>query len=144
MQSTSYVLTWYNSASAGVPLHIAYDPIEAREPSFVSEKHAGDYKGGLCMAQILRYSDTPVGKYDELAILPGSWTGVGPEGSQKNDMSITGIWVSQETTLMNGRRNWNIPKFALALTKSYAKLTSTLTGILHALSGLARFLHHSP
>jgi len=51
-----------------VPLDIVYDPIEAREPSFTSEKHAGDYKGGLCMAQVLRYSYIPVGKYVELAI----------------------------------------------------------------------------
>ena len=62
------------------------------------------------MAQILRYSETPVGSYDELAILPGCFAGIGPKGIKMKDMRITGIWVSQDTTLMNGRRNWNIPK----------------------------------
>ena len=64
------------------------------------------------MAQIIRYSETPVGSYDELALLPGYFNGVGPEGEKKKDLRITGIWVSQETTLMNGRRNWGIPKYA--------------------------------
>ena len=72
------------------------------------------------MAQIIRYSDTPVGSYDELAILPGYFNGVGAAGTQRKDLRITGIWVSQEATLVNGRRNWNIPKcvsygFAVAL-----------------------------
>ncbi|KAK4690871.1 hypothetical protein P7C71_g6016, partial [Lecanoromycetidae sp. Uapishka_2] len=107
-KATAYVLSWYNSASAGLPIDIAYDPLEANDPSFSSEGHVGTYKGGLCMAQVLRYSETPVGSYDELALLPGFWTGV--QGSKKKDSRITGIWVSQEATLMNGRRNWNIPK----------------------------------
>ncbi len=64
------------------------------------------------MAQIIRYSDTPVGTYDELALLPGYFNGVGPEGKKRKDLRVTGIWVSQEATLMNGRRNWNIPKYA--------------------------------
>lgn len=141
-KATAYVLSWYNSASAGLPLDIAYDPLEARDPSFSSEGNAGTYKGGLCMAQILRYSETPVGTYDELAILPGFWTGVGAEGSKKKDSRITGIWVSQETALMNGRRNWNIPKFAIYLPKGMDKnLISILIGTSRASYSLPRTLH---
>ena len=106
-----YVLSFYNSASAGLPLSIAYDPLEADTASFSSEKEAGKYGGGLCMAQIIRYRETPVGSYDELAILPGTFSGVGPDGGKKRDSRITGIWVSTKETLINGRRNWNIPKF---------------------------------
>lgn len=62
------------------------------------------------MAQIIRYSETPVGPYDELALLPGYFNGVGPDGEKRKDFRVTGIWVSQEATLMNGRKNWNIPK----------------------------------
>jgi len=111
-KSTTWVLPFYNSASSGLPLDIAYDSLEAGAPSFTSQKDAGSYKGGLCMAQIIRYSDTPVGTYDELALLPGYFNGVGPEGKKRKDLRVTGIWVSQEATLMNGRRNWNIPKYA--------------------------------
>lgn len=109
---SAYLLPFYNSASSGVPLGIAYDPLEANATSFSSQKNAGTYKGGLCFAQIIRYTDTPVGSYDELAVLPGYFNGVGPNREKKKDLRITGIWVSQETTLMNGRKNWNIPKYA--------------------------------
>lgn len=67
------------------------------------------------MAQIIRYSDTPVGTYDELALMPGYFHGVGKEGGKMKDLRVTGIWVSQEATLMNGRRNWNIPKYVFSM-----------------------------
>lgn len=104
---TAYVLPWYNSASSGIPIDIAYSPLEANASSFSSEKDAGKYKGGLCMAQVIRYRETPVGEYDELALLPGCFEG--PDGKE-NDLRITGIWVSSKQSLMNGRNNWNIPK----------------------------------
>jgi len=109
-KATAYILTFYNSASSGLPRDIVYDTLEAEASSFSSEQDAGTYRGGLCMAQIIRYSETPIGPYDELAILPGYFNGVGPAGEKKKDLRITGTWVSQETTLMNGRKNWNIPK----------------------------------
>lgn len=109
-KATIYVLSFYNSASATLPLDIAYDPLELHAESFSSEKEVGKYVGGLGMAYIVRYTDTPVGTYDELAIIPGSFSKVGPDGKKEKNSMITGIWVSQETTLMNGRKNWNIPK----------------------------------
>lgn len=68
---TAYVLPFYNFRPSGLSLNIAYDPLEADEPSFSSEKEAGRYIGGLAFAQIIRYHDTPVGAYDELTLLPG-------------------------------------------------------------------------
>ena len=107
---TAYVLAFYNSSSAGLPRHVVYDSLEAGASAFSSESDAGVYKGGLCMAQIIRYNETPVGPYDELAILPGYFSGVGSTGKRNRDLRVTGIWVSQEATLLNGRKNWNIPK----------------------------------
>ena len=89
---------------------MVYDQLEAGACSFSAEKDAATYRGGLCMAQIIRYSETPVGPYDELAILPGYFDDVGSKGEKRRDLRITGIWVSQQATLMNGRKNWNIPK----------------------------------
>ena len=54
------------------------------------------------MTQIIRYSETPVGPYDELAILPGAFEVTGPDKRTSKDLRITGIWVSQNVTLMNG------------------------------------------
>ena len=62
------------------------------------------------MAQILRYSETPVGAYDELCIIPGHFSAPEKLGLKGKFMRITGIWVSQEATCRNGRELWNIPK----------------------------------
>ena len=82
--------------------------------------------------QILRYTDTPVGTYDELAIMPGHFAtpqqvkAVGCGGKKHN--RITGIWVSQEATCLNGRRNWNIPKWVLGLSLALSALSSLPLG----------------
>ena len=112
-KATAYVLSFYHSASTSLPLDIVYDPLELHAASFSSEKETGNYVGGLGFAQIIRYSESPVGTYDELAILPGFFSRVGHDGQRTKDSRITGIWVSQEATLMNGRKNWNIPKYAI-------------------------------
>ena len=116
-KATFYALSFYHSASSTLPLDIVYDPLELHAASFSSEKETGKYTGGLGFAQIVRYSETPVGSYDELAILPGFFSSLGPDGKKRKASRITGIWVSQEATLMNGRRNWNIPKYATRLQR---------------------------
>ena len=58
------------------------------------------------MVQLLRYTETPVGPYDELAVLPGAFdTPVGDKGrggKMKQNSRITAIWVSQKDTCWNG------------------------------------------
>lgn len=65
------------------------------------------------MVQIVRYTETPVGTYDELVIMPGDFdvpvlSGSGGErdGGKKKKVKkntrITGIWVSQKDTCWNG------------------------------------------
>ena len=129
-KSTTFVLSHYHSASTDLPLDIVFDPLELHAPSFSSEKETGKYVGGLGCTQIIRYSETPVGTYDELVILPGFFSHVGSDGKKRKDARVTGIWVSQETTLMNGRKNWNLPKYAmptrLVLRKEYAKMSIVL------------------
>lgn len=87
------------------------------------------------MLHLLRYIETPVGPYDELAVMPGYFEySKGKEDGKENkarkakNMRITAIWVSQRDTCYNGkdgsrkttgscaelsssgRKNWNIPK----------------------------------
>lgn len=83
-----------------------YDELETSEPSSSTQ----GFKGSLGMIQIVRYSDTPVGSYDELLIIPGTFET--PGGSQKGKprLRITRIYVSGRDTCYNGRVNWNIPK----------------------------------
>ncbi|KAG9383011.1 hypothetical protein A1F94_006932 [Pyrenophora tritici-repentis] len=87
-----------------------YDPLEAAW----ADKGMGEFVGGLGAVIIVRYSDTPVGPYDELMIVPGSFTvphpADGPLKIPKKALRISRIYVSQRTTTYNGRLNWNIPK----------------------------------
>lgn len=101
---TAYVSTFWRSPSQGLP-HEVYDPLEANSSSVNCEDE--NYLGGLCIVQIIRYTSTPVGPYDELAILPGFFQ---HKGKGKKYARISRIYVSQQDTCYNGRKNWNIPK----------------------------------
>ena len=123
---TAYVLPFFYSASAGLPADLAYAPLEAASSGFSSQAEAGTYKGGLCLLQIVRYTETPLGPYDEMVLLPGDF---GTPGQKGQNMRITRIYVSQKDTCYNGgshnlgytlnvfpnseagRNNWNIPKY---------------------------------
>ncbi|KAK0657000.1 hypothetical protein B0T16DRAFT_488210 [Cercophora newfieldiana] len=89
-----------------------YSPLEAAS-SFASEEH-GTAVGGISMIQLLRYTESPVGPYDEMILCPGYFKypieGKNGEKSSKKGLRITRIYVSQKQTCWNGRSNWNIPK----------------------------------
>ncbi|KAJ6612707.1 hypothetical protein B0H10DRAFT_2051590 [Mycena sp. CBHHK59/15] len=66
----------------------------------------GEFIGGPGIIQIVSYSESPVGPYDELIYVPGKWKYAdGTKGFR-----ITKIYVSTKESTMNGRKNWNIPK----------------------------------
>ncbi|KAF7360541.1 hypothetical protein MVEN_00785200 [Mycena venus] len=56
--------------------------------------------------QIISYSESPVGPYDELVYVPGRWK----YADEKTAFRITQIYVSSKESTLNGRKNWNIPK----------------------------------
>lgn len=93
---TAYIGTFYVSAKSGLPRDVAYEPLEASSAEFAE---AGVWKGGLVMIQLLRYSSTPVGPYDEMILLPGNFDVPGGYGSYTR---ITRIYVSQRETTYNG------------------------------------------
>ncbi|KAL8933792.1 MAG: hypothetical protein Q9211_005578 [Gyalolechia sp. 1 TL-2023] len=101
---SAYIGSFYVSAKSGLPRDIAYEPLEASSATFTE---AGVWKGGLAMIQLLRYTSTPVGPYDEMLFLPGKFDVPGGHGSYTR---VTRIYVSQRDTTYNGRKNWNIPK----------------------------------
>ncbi|KAL8689760.1 MAG: hypothetical protein Q9224_004571 [Gallowayella concinna] len=100
----AYVGAFYVSAKSGLPRDLAYEHLEA---SSAETSEAGVWKGGMVMIQLLRYTSTPVGPYDEMILLPGNFDVPGGHGSHTR---ITRIYVSQRDTTYNGRKNWNIPK----------------------------------
>lgn len=82
-----------------------YSPLEASS-SFAKDKLVG----GLAMVQIIRYSESPVGPYDEFLMTPGAFEydmEVERNGRmeivKKKNTRITKIYVSQRKTCWNGR-----------------------------------------
>ncbi|KAL1411768.1 hypothetical protein Q8F55_002735 [Vanrija albida] len=90
----------------------AYAPLEAAAP-FASSALSTPI-GGLSMVQLIRYSSSPVGTYDEMLLIPGKFRyevdGKDGKRESKDALRVTRIYVSQRDTCYNGRKNWNIPK----------------------------------
>lgn len=64
------------------------------------------------MVQVIRYTDTPVGPYDELVVVPGSFgyrreTASGNRKIMKEEKNqrATRVYVSQKQTCWNGRKS---------------------------------------
>lgn len=85
----------------------AYAPLE-RAHGLAGEQY-GSYVGAIGSIQIIRYTDSPVGPYDELLIIPGYFKYPHGDGERTN-VRVSRIYVSQKYTCKNGRENWNIPK----------------------------------
>ncbi|KAI9817142.1 MAG: hypothetical protein M1827_001254 [Pycnora praestabilis] len=113
---------WLISYAAGPLPENAYAPLEAASGPFSSSEQAGQFKGGLSMIQIVRYSETPVGSYDELLIIPGFF---GVPGTKDKNFRVTRIYVSQRATCYNGRKNWNIPKHLARFSFSHPPTRGT-------------------
>ncbi|PHH71019.1 hypothetical protein CDD83_5294 [Cordyceps sp. RAO-2017] len=96
-----------------MPARHAYSPLEAGTPDFAAPAGGGPV-GGLGMIQIIRYHSSPVGPYDEMLVVPGSyaWERDGPDGRAERGRNprISRIYVSQKQTCYNGRINWSCPK----------------------------------
>lgn len=101
-----YFFSFWTSASQARNLPpMAYSPLEAR--SEYASNSSSRPVGGLSMVQILRYRDSPVGPYDELIVVPGSFDWVREDASGRRrtgrNPKITRIYVSQKHTCYNGR-----------------------------------------
>ncbi|KAF5026290.1 hypothetical protein F66182_1611 [Fusarium sp. NRRL 66182] len=104
-----------SQAKDGLP-SMAYSPLEGQS-SYAKDQEA---LGGLSMLQLIRYTDSPVGPYDELILVPGNFGYEREDGSgrrvRKKGAKITRIYVSQKYTCYNGRKNWNVPKHLAQFT----------------------------
>ena len=101
LKATIYTFMFYTSPSQGLP-SFAFSPLEAKDAIFTSGKHCG----GLASVQVIRYSESPVGPYDEMLLCPGAFewerTDQGTRITGRNSR-ISRIYVSQKDTCYNGR-----------------------------------------
>ncbi|KAJ7064948.1 hypothetical protein C8F01DRAFT_1128849 [Mycena amicta] len=84
----------------------SFPPGWAAEDQAETLSSGGDFIGGLGLIQVVSYSESPVGPYDELIYVPGRWK----YSNGTKAFRITQIYVSTKESTLNGRRNWNIPK----------------------------------
>ncbi|KAF5344740.1 hypothetical protein D9758_015297 [Tetrapyrgos nigripes] len=77
------------------------NPLEA-----TVERKSGAMIPDIGLIILVRYSETPVDPYDELIWIPGKWA----YDTDDKGFRITNIYVSSNASVINGRRNWNIPK----------------------------------
>jgi hypothetical protein len=108
-KATIYLFAFYHLFSSPQKLpSFSYSPLEAAS-SFAS----GTPLGGLGMVQLLRYTETPVGPYDEMVVAPGyfEYEVDDPKGNgakiKKRNLKISRIYVSQKHTCWSGRISEN-------------------------------------
>ncbi|CAJ2501259.1 Uu.00g041120.m01.CDS01 [Anthostomella pinea] len=111
LKGTVYMVSFW--CKAGNLPKQTYSPLE-RDSPFAAPESSGRHIGGLGQIQIIRYTESPIGPYDELIVCPGAFAyEKGDEKvrrTTKKNARITRIYVSQKYTCWNGRTNWNIPK----------------------------------
>jgi hypothetical protein len=76
-----------------------------RECCFLPDEWKTMKWSGLGYVMIVDYQDSPVGPYSELLIIPGKTRLDGTKLS-----TISKIYVDSAESMVNGRRNWGIPK----------------------------------
>lgn len=121
LKGTVYMLSFWTSKTStaevkanfnderqlGLP-PIAYSLLESKSP-FVDPAASGEHIGGLSQFQIIRYTESPLGPYDELIICPGffAYEKDDTKGKRKKmkNPRITRIYVSQKSTCWNGRKS---------------------------------------
>lgn len=87
------------TSSANLPAK-AFPPFERQYPASI----AGQYVGKIGLIQVLRYTESPVGPYDELLIVPGFF-GYQNNGKYEEGIRVSRIYVSQKYTAWNGRHS---------------------------------------
>lgn len=109
LKGTVYTVTFW--CKAGQLPEFAYSPLEAAS-SFANPEVSGQHHGGTSQLQIIRYTESPVGPYDEMIIIPGFFDyRVEEDGNTttKKNARVTRIYVSHKYTCWNGRKSTQCP-----------------------------------
>ncbi|HHY65481.1 MAG TPA: acetoacetate decarboxylase family protein [Clostridiaceae bacterium] len=95
----------WNLTGKGYILLYKFPKVFAEEKANVPEFLKGKFAGGFGALMLVDYSTSDAGPYGELLLIPGKFM---HEGKKLN--TISKIYVSTMASVINGRRNWGIPK----------------------------------
>lgn len=83
---------------------------------FVTDSLKGKRKGNLAILMFVDYTESDVGPYHELLFIPGMF-----RFNNSYNRSISRIFVSSQTSVINGNINWGIPKDRCDFDVEYGK-----------------------
>lgn len=89
-------------------------PRDVINNAFLPPTLAPSHRGRLAFMMFVDYHETPCGQYHELLYIPGPM-----QFNEHRHRSITRIFVSSYDSVVNGRRNWGIPKDRADFSVSY-------------------------
>ena len=101
LKATVYMFAFHVPSKQPLPA-FAYSPLESQSIFSSSTK----FCGGLASVQVIRYTESPVGPYDEMLLVPGNFeyeTNEGGKAVKKRNLKVSRIYVSQKLTCYNGR-----------------------------------------
>lgn len=78
----------------------------ASKAHFMPVEQRGEFQGGLGTLMLVDYETSNVGPYRELLLIPGKFSWL-----KYRNYAISRIWVSSESSVVSGRKNWGIPKY---------------------------------
>ncbi len=103
-------------AASGYILVLRLPRFSLDTQSFTPEAMRPFRTGRYAYAMFVDYASSPVGPYRELLLIPGAFRGVG-----QDHWSITKIYVSSPASVLNGHRNWGMPKELARFEVEYGK-----------------------
>ncbi|KAL1943049.1 hypothetical protein VTO73DRAFT_4720 [Trametes versicolor] len=100
-----FVTSLGHRTEPGESLPISYFPSKETQ-LYKASTEQDAFRGGRGSITLIRYMESPIGPFDELAIAPGEF--VNPY--QKPSHRVTRAYVSTPEALVNGRNNWGLPR----------------------------------
>jgi len=99
-----YCLAPWNLEGKGYIFLYKFNQGFINELDCIDNDYKEQFNGGIGCIMLVDYAKSNVGPYGELLFIPGKVSG------GKQHYSIPKIYVSSQSSVVNGRRNWGIPK----------------------------------
>ncbi|KAI0372713.1 hypothetical protein BV20DRAFT_1042476 [Pilatotrama ljubarskyi] len=100
-----FITSFGHRPEPGETLPIGYFPSQEKHLYKVSTAQDA-FCGGRGFITLIRYTESPIGPFDELAIAPGEFANPYDRQSHR----ITRAYASSLKAVVNGRHNWGIPR----------------------------------
>ncbi|KAI0318566.1 hypothetical protein OF83DRAFT_932479 [Amylostereum chailletii] len=106
-----------------------FTPLEKIHPSALSPvDDKSQFIGGPGLIAVVRYTEGPVGPYDELIFSPGKFKN---PVTEEVSWRLTTLYVSTPASVWNGRRNWNIAKHLARFEFETVGSKGTIVRVFH-------------